>query len=695
MGWLRPIFNCGANRLPNSDTRSSGFGPFPVSTRQIVLKTQSLARTLIVGAGLGILLPALVLAAFLFTDRQDREVNLRVRVPLSQYADVLARGMAVAIWNLDKEVAGQLVEAVMRNPDVAQVTVLDEYKERFAHGESKPAVVGERLREEREVVYNRRVVGHVVVEMSTRRVQVDLLTDLSKLGIALLAQVVISFVLILLLFQRRMLRPLRSLQQSTIRLARGELDQPVQSQRQDEIGMLALGLDKMRTDLGTLIAERDSRNASLKQELAERLRAEEALRFSQAKFAAIFDASPVAMTVSRRQRGYEVASVNDAWVRQFQRAREQTVGTSGAYNAFWTSQLDRDAVLAEVERTGEIDRYPAWMSAGYEGRRLLCEISGRVITLNDESLLILAYEDITAKHEYEREILDLNATLEQRVAQRTQELSQALATLQQAQGELVRTEKLAALGALVAGIAHELNTPIGNCVTVASTMQEHNEEFATTIDQGVRRSTLERYVERTREGTVILMRSLAKAAELVASFKQVAVDQTSVNRRFFRLDETVNEIMLTLSPMIRKTPHTMICQIPPNLTMESYPGPLGQIITNLINNAFLHGFVPGMRGTVTISATANDNDWVELSIQDNGMGIPQDNLDRIFDPFFTTKLGQGGSGLGLSIVYNLVTGLLGGSIKVSSSAERGTCVTLTLPRVAPPATQSQDTSPAS
>ncbi|MBK6295679.1 MAG: HAMP domain-containing histidine kinase [Rhodoferax sp.] len=243
----------------------------------------------------------------------------------------------------------------------------------------------------------------------------------------------------------------------------------------------------------------------------------------------------------------------------------------------------------------------------------------------------------------------------------------------------------------MAGIAHELNTPIGNCVTVASTMREHNEEFAESLLQGVRRSTLQTYVERTREGTTILMRSLTKAAELVSSFKQVAVDQTSVNRRFFRLSDTVNEIMLTLSPMIRKTPHTVSCQIPPDLTMESYPGPLGQIITNLINNSFLHGFETGMRGTVTVSAEAIDNEWLQLSIEDNGAGIPQENLDRIFDPFFTTKLGQGGSGLGLSIVHNLVTGVLGGSIKVTSSSGGGTRISLNLPRTAPAGNQGQET----
>ena len=159
------------------------------------MNKQSLARTLIVGAGLGILLPALVLAAFLFTDRQEREINLRVRVPLSQYADVLARGMAVAIWNLDKEVAGQLVEAVMRNPDVAEVTVLDEYKERFAHGESSLRAMGDHLREQREVVYNRRVIGHVIIDMSTRRVQLGLLADLSELGLALLIAVLLVVLL--------------------------------------------------------------------------------------------------------------------------------------------------------------------------------------------------------------------------------------------------------------------------------------------------------------------------------------------------------------------------------------------------------------------------------------------------------------------------------------------------------------------
>lgn len=126
--------------------------------------------------------------------------------------------------------------------------------------------------------------------------------------------------------------------------------------------------------------------------------------------------------------------------------------------------------------------------------------------------------------------------------------------------------------------------------------------------------------------------------------------------------------------------------------MESYPGPLGQIITNLINNSFLHGFEPGMRGSVTISAMAIDDGWIQLSVQDNGLGIAQDNLERIFDPFFTTKLGQGGSGLGLSIVYNLVSGVLGGSIKVSSAAGHGTRVTLTLPRTAPAVNQGHDAS---
>jgi PAS domain S-box-containing protein len=636
------------------------------------------------GAGVGILLPALLLAYYQITTKLDTEIDLRVRVPMQQYADVLASGVAVAIWNVDRAVAAELVEAVMRNPDVASVTVTDEYKEVFVRRQNPTPARSEILREERFVTYNNSRVGQLSIELTTTRIEKELRDNLMKLVAAIVAQVAISFAFIWLLFDHRIVRPLHELKEGALRLARGNLDQPLQWHRRDEIGSLAGGLDKMRADLGTLLAERDQKNRTLQQELAERLRTEEALNLSRAKFSAIFDASPVAMTVSALGGDFALRDLNAAWVNLFGSSREAMLASPDAELAVWKSAQDRSSVMDALARTGEVARQVSWMVGDAGQRDILCEVSGRVIAHGEEPLLILAYEDITAKHRYEENILALNASLEQRVALRTQELSSALDHLTTAQTELVRTEKMAALGSLVAGIAHELNTPIGNSLTVASTLQDQTKAFVTEMGRGLTRSRLEEYVGTIQEGAGILMRGLRHAADLVSSFKQVAVDQTSINRRRFDLRETVNEILLTMGPAIRKTNHVVECTIPDGIRLESYPGPFGQILTNLVNNALLHAFEGMEQGLVTISAVRLDADWVAVSVQDNGIGIPDHNLSRVFDPFFTTKLGRGGSGLGLNIVYNLVQDVLGGSITVSNvSANNGACFTLTLPVSAP------------
>jgi signal transduction histidine kinase len=312
----------------------------------------------------------------------------------------------------------------------------------------------------------------------------------------------------------------------------------------------------------------------------------------------------------------------------------------------------------------------------------LCEIWGKVIKLRDESLLILAYDDITAKQQYETNILALNASLEQRVVERTTELSSAMEQLTVTQAELRRSEKMSSLGSLVAGIAHELNTPIGNSLTVASTLQHMADSFASDIDKGMTRSRLNDFVNSTRQGADILMRGLQQAAELVASFKQVAVDQTSEKRRVFSLHDTVAEILLTLGPTLRKTSHSVDHHIAAEIQMDSYPGALTQIFTNLINNALLHAFIERESGKVSISARLLE-DHIELVVEDDGVGIAEENLGRVFDPFFTTRLGQGGSGLGLNIVYNLVQDILGGTISVESQVGHGAKFILQLPLIAP------------
>jgi signal transduction histidine kinase len=290
---------------------------------------------------------------------------------------------------------------------------------------------------------------------------------------------------------------------------------------------------------------------------------------------------------------------------------------------------------------------------------------------------------ITKPFQVEEVLARINTHLALRKA--NQDLQQMYETLTRAKEDLVHNEKLAALGALVAGIAHELNTPIGNSLMVASTFEAQTGEIVGHFKTGepLRRSNLEHYLENAQTTTEILMRNLQRAADMVTNFKQVAVDQTSTQRRTFLLSEVVSGNVLTLMPTIKRTPYQVVQNIPPELMMDSFPGPLGQVIANLVNNALVHGFEGRKTGQVELAAEYEQDEWIALHVRDDGIGIDASNLQRIFDPFFTTKMGVGGSGLGLHIVHNIVTDILGGRINVSSEPGKGTCFTLSLPLVAP------------
>ncbi len=256
--------------------------------------------------------------------------------------------------------------------------------------------------------------------------------------------------------------------------------------------------------------------------------------------------------------------------------------------------------------------------------------------------------------------------------------------LQAAQTALAAQERLAALGALMAGVAHELNTPIGNSLLIASTIEQKAAAIKAKLDGGgLRRSELEEFIGEAQSGSALLMRSLHSAAGLVSSFKQVAVDRTTEQRRSFGLRQVCQELIATMMNQIRAAGHEIEVDLADDLLLDSYPGPLGQVIANLITNALLHAFAPGRAGVMRLSCATPQAGRVQITFRDNGVGIAPEQLTRIFDPFFTTRLGQGGSGLGLSISYNIVTVVLGGQIMVHSSEHDGTCFTLDLPLVAP------------
>jgi signal transduction histidine kinase len=257
----------------------------------------------------------------------------------------------------------------------------------------------------------------------------------------------------------------------------------------------------------------------------------------------------------------------------------------------------------------------------------------------------------------------------------------ALAELQKTQTDLIQAEKLASLGQLVAGVAHEINTPLGIALTTATLLGEEANRFGEVAASGkLQRSVLERFVERMREGTELLFGNLSRAADLVHSFKQVAADQASGERRPFLVSAWLQDLLTSLRPMLRKAEHEVKIECPPDIMIDSYPGALGQVLTNLLANAVTHAYAPGEAGRLSIRVSEPRQDIVRIVFSDDGKGIPPENIGRVFDPFFTTGRTSGSTGLGLHIVYNLVTGRLQGHVDLYSRVGRGTRFTIDIPK---------------
>ena len=286
----------------------------------------------------------------------------------------------------------------------------------------------------------------------------------------------------------------------------------------------------------------------------------------------------------------------------------------------------------------------------------------------------------------EQEIRQLNQGLEQKISERTQalkesnqELLNTLETLHQYQNQIVETEKMSSLGQMVAGIAHEVNTPIGLGITASTLLQDKLKVIEQNFqDKKLTSSQLSRFIGEAQENLGIVYRNLERAASLIRSFKQVAVDQSSDNARTFNMLQLINEVLLSLRPNLKKTNHEVVVNCPEQLQLESKPGPINQILINLIMNSLIHAFSDQQQGKIIITVTT-ENNHCQLIYQDNGAGVPEHIRKRIFDPFVTTKRGEGGSGLGLHLVYNLVTQALRGKIQLESSIGEGVHVFIEFP----------------
>ena len=437
------------------------------------------------------------------------------------------------------------------------------------------------------------------------------------------------------------------------------------------------------------MAEIQALNQHLRQKVQELAQQESATRTNERRVLQLLSASPLPITVANLATGVYV-DINPAWERFFQYSKNEVLGKTSIDLGFWKDLRQRQGWIDTFTAEGRV--------SGHEVNFLMRDGQSRDILLSserffygEEECVLTMSVDVTDRKRLEHELKVLNANLEVRVSERTHELNQAnrelqatMDTLKRTQDELINSEKLASLGSLVAGVAHELNTPLGNALMSASTITHDISVMEQHLGQGnLKKSVLENFMERVKDGVNLTLRSLERSVSLIASFKQVAVDQDSERRRIFDLAQTLNEVLDTLRPSIKRRQLQLAVDVPDGITLDSFPGPLGQVVMNLVSNAVNHAFDEMAAGTIRISAVLASDTTVRIMVEDNGAGIPAEHLGQIFDPFFTTKLGSGGSGLGLSISHRIVGKVLGGQVSVQSVVGQGTRFDLDLPLKAP------------
>jgi PAS domain S-box-containing protein len=357
-------------------------------------------------------------------------------------------------------------------------------------------------------------------------------------------------------------------------------------------------------------------------------------------------------------------------------APEEAIGRTtteimSRYGAEKTDEYDRRVLETEAELGFYEEEYVD--SSGAMRQWLVNKLPLRKQDGAIESIVTVAL-DIGERKRFEREITAAKDSAEA-----------ALRNLRETQNSLIEAEKLAALGRLVAGVAHEVNNPVGISLTVASSLDRKIAAFAEEVARGsLRRSSLDDFISTNRSAAKQLVANLNRAAELVQSFKQVAADRNYSDQREFDLAELTEQVVMSLKPGLRKQHVTLTVQCAPGLMMHSYPGPYGQVLTNLFLNSVSHAFADGKGGHISIVGEADGSDRVRVIFEDDGSGMSPEVRRRAFDPFFTTRRDDGGTGLGLHIVHSIVTSRLGGRIALRSAPGQGTRLEIVLPRRAPP-----------
>ena len=400
------------------------------------------------------------------------------------------------------------------------------------------------------------------------------------------------------------------------------------------------------------------------EEITERKRAEAALQASERQFHTLADSIPQLVWMADAQGA--IYWLNNHWYEYTGRPAGEVNphGWQAILGHRWIEALQTGVALeAELSLLGKDGQYRPFLT--------------RIVPLRNSSGTVYGWIgthiDISERKRSERELHRAKDAAEA-----------ALRHLRETQNSLIEVEKLAALGRLVAGVAHEINNPLGTSLTVASSLERKCSLFAAEAALGtLKRSSLNDFVDAVQDASEQLLVSLNRAAGLVQSFKQVAADRNNSDLRSFDIGDLTEQLAVGLRPALPKHGVSLNVQCQPNLSMNSYPGSYGQVLTNLFLNSIAHAFPDARKGTIDIKVSASGVNDVEIVFTDDGCGMSPDVRRQAFDPFFTTRRHQGGTGLGLHIVHSIVIDRLGGRLDLRSEPAKGTRVRLVLPRTAP------------
>ncbi|WP_172203878.1 ATP-binding protein [Niveibacterium sp. COAC-50] len=614
----------------------------------------------------GVLLLGVVLHLALLLAYEQSTYRDRILQDLRGRAEILALNSAAAISFDDARAADENLQTLRTNPSVTLACL---YGERgrivatYRVGSRSPCPPLEgvvqipgAIRHVEPIRVQSQTIGHLLLQERLP----SLAERLPRYGLMLSSSIAVEALLVLVMvltLRARVIQPVNELAALAAHVTEArDYAQRIRVHGNDEISELGTAVNRM-------LAAIEERAV--------------ALRESAQLLQALIDHAPATITMKGGDGRYLL--VNEQFARQVGQPAERILGQRDdtlfpPQLARLREELDHATVLAgSAQRHEEEFGDRTWLTERFALRNTAGEIyavSAISTDITDQRETQASLADALAR------LTELNESLESRVAQRTTELKQAME-------QLVQSEKLAALGSLVAGIAHELNTPIGMVVTASSSMADLARSFSAQVaDNRVSRSGFQRFLDDLAIGMSLIENNSLRAGSLINDFKQVAVDQTSMRRRSFQLDELIDNTLHALGPLFKHSQHRIESRVEANLECDSFPGAIEQILTNLIQNALIHGLANHPGGLIELEAH-RDGDAVVLELSDNGCGIASQHLAQIFNPFFTTRLGEGGSGLGLYIVHNLAGGILGGKIEAFSTEGAGARFRLSFPLVAP------------